>query len=221
MRLRLVGPVLLSLALTGCAVAPISAPSSTPSAVGSTASKPTVPTDIDGDGLGDSLSLKHTNGHWTLTVVTASGSSVFTNTDWDLAGEEPEPVGLAPLNPVAGSEVIFRDLFSDDFVYQVLTWRDGHLVEVQNPAGTSNRWAVADEFNVNTGYAFSEKDGQPQLVTYQTDGNISGPVSFVEYAWISDAWAGQRNWTEEFSAEQSSSLCIGLCGVTLTPLPGQ
>ncbi len=224
MRPLLVSSVLIIVALAGCAASPTPAIPSSSGPAGSTApTAAAVPMDIDGDGLADSVSLKSANGHWRLSVVTASGSSAFTSSDWDElpASEKPEVVGLAGLDPVPGSEVILRDLLANDVVYQVLTWRDGHLVETRNPAGTSNRWAIADEFNVNTGYAFSQKDGQPTLVTYQTDGNISGPVSFVQYAWSSDAWVAQRSWTEEFSADQSSNLCIGLCGVRLTPLPGK
>lgn len=213
MRLSIISPVLALLVLSGCAIAP--APGSPPSPGNSTTPVPTVPTDIDGDGVADSLTQKRVNGQWELTAVTASGKSRHI---LDSAGgpDDPQFVGVAPLDPVPGSEVIY-DGPSEGPNYQVLTWRNGGLVVSPSPKGSSI-WVISDEFNVNTGYAFSEKDGQRKLVTSETSGNDDGEVAFVEYAWASGAWAEQRTWTEHLSTEQVASLCLGFCGVTLTPL---
>ncbi|MCE1175007.1 MAG: hypothetical protein LWW77_10425 [Propionibacteriales bacterium] len=213
MRLSIISPVLALLVVSGCAIAP--APGSPPSPGNSTTPVPTVPTDIDGDGVADSLTQKRVNGQWELTVVTASGTSRHV---FDSAGgpDDPEYVGVAPLDLVPGSEVVYSGP-EEGLNYRVLTWRNGGLVTESSPNGHLT-WAVGDEFGVNTGYAFSEKDGQRKLVTSESGGGDVGEVTFVEYTPVSGAWAAQRTWTESLSTEQVASLCLGFCGVTLTPL---
>lgn len=214
MRSRPIGLLLLSLVVTGCAAAPAAAPSS-PSTGASTPSKPDVPFDIDGDGVADSLTQRKVKGKWELTVVTASGTARHV---FDSAGgpDDPEFAGLAPLDPVPGAEVIYSGP-EEGLSYRVLTWRNGGLVAVPSPKGKPS-WITGDEFGENTGYAFSVKDGTLKLFTSETGGESAGEVTFVEYAWVSGAWAAQRTWTEILSTEQEASLCATFCGVTMVPL---
>jgi hypothetical protein len=208
----MISPLLAVLAVSGCTTA--STPTA-PVSTGSVTPPAAVPYDIDGDGVADSLTQRRVNGKWELTVVTASGTARHT---FDSAGgpDDPEFVGIAPLDPVPGAEVIYSGP-EEGLNYRVLTWRNGGLVAVPSPKGQPN-WVTGDEFGEITGYAFSMKDGALKLVTSETGGEPDGTVSFVEYAWVSGAWAAQRTWTEVLSTEQEAWLCATFCGVTMVPL---
>lgn len=205
MRLPVISIALTSLALTGCATTPL-----TPSPVAVT-----VPGDVDGDGVADSITQKKVDGRWQLVVATRSGTvtHVF---DSDGNPDGPDFVATAPLDPVAGVEVIYTGPYEGGN-FRVVTWRNGALVDSPSPQGSLS-WVTSDEFDIHTGYTFAETNGQPTLTTSELNRSNGSPVTYVTYGWASNGWVAQRTWTEALSLEQQASLCTTFCGVTMVPL---
>jgi hypothetical protein len=180
--------------------------------------------DIDGDGSPDEVRYyrdRHNpyDNAFRFTVTPAAGK-VVTKT---LPAEQIDPLlGLAELDGAAGSDLILRT-YSEDPIWQVLTWRKGKLVDEPSPATntyneSSPKYWIGGGDEAMTRLTFSTAaDGTRHVLVAITNREYTeeSTTEFTESVWRAGTWVKLTSWTEPLSEAEWDSFERGVHGVDL------
>ncbi len=180
--------------------------------------------DIDGDGAPDEVRYyrdRHNpyDNAYRFTVTTAQGKVATKK----LPAERLDPLlGLAELDGEPGSDLLLQT-YSEDPIWQVLTWRDGALVDEPSPAmsdddaGGEKFWVGGGDERLTMLTFSTAEDGSRHVLVARTNREDTDEYIgvYVESVWRAGTWTPLSAWTKNLSKAEWESFDRGVHGVEL------